>query len=267
MATNSGIQMDTDTRILALMSYNRNLAESPPGIGISSLHSEGQQPRNPPGKRPSRPTRVRLSGGTVFRYAWRVLAWTALIHVGDIGEAINVTILLLTHDCFQRAGYPKPTMLVQFLEHLPSLHIEISKNAEVIIPHHLLAIQLERDPKNFLRLPWAGFSGNVKSPQQLPMAFSVSTARRRDHVCRTCCQAVSTWVEHSKYTHKAHTILPLALSTGPDLPSIPRRRKGLLASPKQHPRKRRYHMIAYNSTYCQFETQALAHIWPNWLLT
>ena len=208
MATNSGIQMDTDTRILALMSYNRNLAESPPGIGISLLHSEGQQPRNPPGKRPSRPTRVRLSGGTVFRYAWRVLAWTALIHVGDIGEAINVTILLLTHDCFQRAGYPKPTMLVQFLEHLPSLHIEISKNVEVIIPHHLLAIQLERDPKNFLRLPWAGFSGNVISPQQLPMAFSVSTARRRDHVCRTCCQAVSTWVEHSKYTQSSHYSSP-----------------------------------------------------------
>ena len=28
MATNSGIQRDTDTGILALMSYNRNLAES-----------------------------------------------------------------------------------------------------------------------------------------------------------------------------------------------------------------------------------------------
>ena len=50
----------------------------------------------------------------VFRYAWRVLAWTALTHVGDIGETINVTILLLTHDCFQRAGYPKPINLCSF---------------------------------------------------------------------------------------------------------------------------------------------------------
>lgn len=47
------------------------------------------------------------------------------------GEQSNVTILLLTHDCFQRAGYPKPIMLVQFLEHLPSLHIEVSKKGSV----------------------------------------------------------------------------------------------------------------------------------------
>lgn len=138
----------------------------------------------------------------------------ALIHVGDIGGAIKrddpsfdpwlFSARWIPEAHYACAVFGTPSFVAYW-----SLKEGLSRYLqEVIIPHHLLAIQLERDPKNFLRLPWAGFSGNVKSPQQLPMAFSVSTTKRHDRVCRTCRQAVSTWVEHSKYTQSSHYSSP-----------------------------------------------------------
>lgn len=53
------------------------------------------------------------------------------------------------------------------------------RSLEVIIPHHLLAIQLETDPKNSLKLFWDGLSETVRAPKQLPMTFSVFTANQK----------------------------------------------------------------------------------------